>query len=952
MAVITWGGLSGSWLMPADWLGGVAPGSADTALFQAGGSSTAELDGMASAAGITLATGSGVELLVDGALRLTGTLELEGGTLCLAPGGTISGGTVDLRGAAAGGGVFLGTGGVADGVVWLGPLGRGLAITPATATLSQRAAGPLALAGTVTLDAGVYTGIQVEAQTYVSGAGEIDVAQGGVVTLDVATLISARADDPNADAGVAPAYAGLVLGGAGTIVSQGQIDADLSAVYAPLLISAADFQNEGVISLAPASVADVQATYKVTLGGRSPVPLTLTYTETLPPTLVLCSPQFANSGLIEGAAATLIVQGAQFTNTGTIDLTGALAQVPVANAQTAYLASVTLGSSIDVTASVATFANTGIIAADTIEFDDDMTLAQLGAVRGTLVFTGTFDLQGGTLDLAQLDPGQSVAFTGTVRDGTLIADSGTLLTAGATLHDVTILQHPTGTLENVAAGSVVLDAATTDLDYTSAASVTSLSVSAGAAGTVDRIGLLGGADVTFGAATTIAETVPGAVLGVVGPGTLVEDGQVLLSGPVAMQVATLDGTGTITLVDGATLAVAAMAASSAVHVAFAGGSNLLVLPPSGASGVNLIGLSLAGVEPGDVIDFAGVSSTPVLGAPFGTGGAALSGGMLDVQGASGEQARLPLSGNVGLTFSVGPDATGGTLVTVACFRHGTRIATPAGDSAVEHLRIGDAVLTRDGAARRVKWLGRRRYPARLVARQRQLRPVRIAAGALGPGRPRRALFLSALHGVLLPAPDGSEALVPAGALVGCAGIRRAAPVAVAYVHVELDTPGILIAEGALVESFVDRTSRALFDNAAEYAALYPDPPLPAPAPAPLVEDGWRLHAIRGALPGGGRGVTARGRHLRWTIDHAGAGRIEGWALDEDAPDAPVALALIDSGRRQGCYLANRYRVDLDHAGVGHGTCGFVIAPAAGLSPGAHLRTLDGRRLDGRTLQHS
>jgi hypothetical protein len=45
---------------------------------------------------------------------------------------------------------------------------------------------------------------------------------------------------------------------------------------------------------------------------------------------------------------------------------------------------------------------------------------------------------------------------------------------------------------------------------------------------------------------------------------------------------------------------------------------------------------------------------------------------------------------------------------------------------------------------------------------------------------------------------------------------------VEYFHIELDSHDVIIAEGALSESFLDDDSRGMFHNAQEYAALYAD----------------------------------------------------------------------------------------------------------------------------------
>ena len=59
---------------------------------------------------------------------------------------------------------------------------------------------------------------------------------------------------------------------------------------------------------------------------------------------------------------------------------------------------------------------------------------------------------------------------------------------------------------------------------------------------------------------------------------------------------------------------------------------------------------------------------------------------------------------------------------------------------------------------------------------------------------------------------------------------------------------MIIAEGALAESFIDDDSRGLFHNAHEYRALYPDAPAElARYCAPRLEDGYELETSGGGL---------------------------------------------------------------------------------------------------------
>jgi hypothetical protein len=916
MAAVIWRGSSGDWSNALSWQSLQVPGSADTAVFQAGDTSTATLDAPGAVGTVFLGLGTQATALIESTLAVAGSVDVLGGTLDLAPGGTIEGGTVDV-----GGGTVLAAGGVADNVVWLGALGGGLAITAATAADTQSATGaPLALAGTLALEGGLYDTAFL-AQMYAGSSDALQVGAGQTVTLGSAASIVASADDPAGGAGVFPMVASLTLGGAGSLVNDGTITSDLS--LAPLVFSAPSVVNAGTVALATATVPDVQRVFMVR-SGFIEVPVTLTFDEILVPALVLSGASFANSGLISGAAATIDVTGNSFTNSGTIALGSTSAQMPVQAGNTAYLGTVMLASTLEIAAATS-FDNTGIIAATSLDFADNLTLAQLGSVSGDLLFTGTFDLGGGTLDVGRVDPGNSVIFDGTVLNGTLIVDGGTLSTTGATLVGVTVLAQSPNVLLNVFSGAVLLNAATTELAYTTAATVSGVSVVAGAVGTPDLIGARAPGTLTFAASTSITDTVAGSTLEIGGQGTFAEQGGILMDGS-SLLVETLDGTGTISLVGAASATLDTIVAGSGITVVFGSGNNLLVLPAN-ASGVNALGLILDGLAPGDVIDFAAVSSNPPIGSPFGTGGAAAADGTLDVQGASGDQASVVLgSSAAGLTFGVSSDAQGGTIVTVACFRHGTRIATPRGGRAVERLRIGDLVLTGSGRAVPIKWLGRRAYGAALVARQRQLRPVRFAAGALGHGRPTRPLYLSPLHAVLLPGPHG-PVLVPAAALVDGRRITRAPAEAVAYVHIELDTHDTVLAEGVAAETFIDHESRALFDNAADYAALY-GAPAPVASPLPRVTEGWALQHVRGLLPGTARRGRGRGRPgagaLRGHIDRAANGVLEGWAMDDTAPGQPQELEVLLGPHPVGRIVANSYRIDLDHAGFASTLCGFTV----------------------------
>jgi len=168
-----------------------------------------------------------------------------------------------------------------------------------------------------------------------------------------------------------------------------------------------------------------------------------------------------------------------------------------------------------------------------------------------------------------------------------------------------------------------------------------------------------------------------------------------------------------------------------------------------------------------------------------------------------------------VSFTVTGYGSGGNIDTdtvfiniLICVARGTLVDTPSGPRPVETLSTGDAVLTADGRAERILWIGSRRLGSEELARAPELRPVQIAAGALGDGLPRRSLLVSPQHHVLI---DGWLAelvtgqdgvLVPAHRLADGRRIRRVLPQeGVEYFHVLLDRHEIILTEGLPTESF-------------------------------------------------------------------------------------------------------------------------------------------------------
>jgi hypothetical protein len=258
-----------------------------------------------------------------------------------------------------------------------------------------------------------------------------------------------------------------------------------------------------------------------------------------------------------------------------------------------------------------------------------------------------------------------------------------------------------------------------------------------------------------------------------------------------------------------------------------------------------------------------------------------------------------------------------------CYAPGTQIATPTGEVAVEDLQIGDLVSTTSGTAKPVKWVGRRSHSAADVASTASLQPVVVRAGALGNDLPHRDLVVSPMHALLI-----DEVFVPAAALVnGTSIVRGEVAGPIEYIHIELDQHEVIFAEGTPAETFVDDASRAMFDNVSEYYDLYGIAESRQSFSVARVEEGYQLEAIRRRIAGMAPQAAAPGA-LAGHVERLEDGMLEGWVMDRANPTAPVELEVLVDGEIVATMLANRYRGDLDHAGLAGGRCGFTVAMPA------------------------
>jgi hypothetical protein len=203
---------------------------------------------------------------------------------------------------------------------------------------------------------------------------------------------------------------------------------------------------------------------------------------------------------------------------------------------------------------------------------------------------------------------------------------------------------------------------------------------------------------------------------------------------------------------------------------------------------------------------------------------------------------------------------------IICFAADVAIAVPGGTVPAGKLAVGDRVLTADRGPQPIRWIGRRGLGAAELAARPNLRPIRICAGALGEGLPRRAMLVSPQHRMLIAAEaaerafGAAEVLVPAKALLGLPGVAVAEDLdGIRYVHFLCDRHEVVFAEGAPSESLLPgpQALRSLAPaSRAEVLALFPELARSGPGqPArPLVDrrrGAWlaaQLRSARASLP--------------------------------------------------------------------------------------------------------
>jgi hypothetical protein len=209
------------------------------------------------------------------------------------------------------------------------------------------------------------------------------------------------------------------------------------------------------------------------------------------------------------------------------------------------------------------------------------------------------------------------------------------------------------------------------------------------------------------------------------------------------------------------------------------------------------------------------SSTARAPAGFDPGGETLKLVFSDERQRVGRIEALDAAGRV-----AGSSAMDEVTSAIPCFTPETSLLTDRGPRRIADFAVGDRVATRDNGLRPILWIGHCRFDWRALGLNPLLRPVRIAAGALGGGLPERDMTISPNHRILFTArtADGGreEAFVPARDLLQRPGVSVAQVAAVTYVQILFDRHEALMSDGLWSESFQpqDRSIAALGPEAA------------------------------------------------------------------------------------------------------------------------------------------
>lgn len=169
---------------------------------------------------------------------------------------------------------------------------------------------------------------------------------------------------------------------------------------------------------------------------------------------------------------------------------------------------------------------------------------------------------------------------------------------------------------------------------------------------------------------------------------------------------------------------------------------------------------------------------------------------------------VTLAGNLTAKDFTFTTADGNTILD--CFLPGSMIRTTRGDVAVEDIQVGDMVVAFEQGTqveRAVVWVGRKRAIVRPDLPDDEAGyPVRISKGALAENVPYKDMLVTPEHCLFL-----NGAFVPARMMVNGGNIAYDYSLtSYDYYHVETEQHAVIMADGALTESYLNTGDRNSF----------------------------------------------------------------------------------------------------------------------------------------------
>lgn len=173
------------------------------------------------------------------------------------------------------------------------------------------------------------------------------------------------------------------------------------------------------------------------------------------------------------------------------------------------------------------------------------------------------------------------------------------------------------------------------------------------------------------------------------------------------------------------------------------------------------------------------------------------------------------------TINPGDTITGITLInggntnipytdipSLICFTAGTRITTPIGPVLIEHLKVGDLIITADHGLQAIRWIGKKHMTGARFLAYPHLRPIRIKANGFKVNGPHTDLLVSPQHRIFLQSAEAQlmfgkkDILVPAKGLVNDTTVLTDYRCPhIDYIHLLFDRHEIVQANGLWTESF-------------------------------------------------------------------------------------------------------------------------------------------------------